>query len=90
MNKFSLVSKWKGKFYCPLYRVSTTQKALSLGLVLSLMHVKQNEIFASPLHNIVQSEILVRGKVINQGRGLQDVSVFVKGKKSIGTKTKSA
>lgn len=90
MNKFSLVSKWKGKFYCPLYRVSTTQKALSLGLVLSLMHVKQNEIFASPLHNIVQSEILVRGKVINQGRGLQDVSVFVKGKKSIGTKTNSA
>lgn len=90
MNKFSLVSKWKGKFYCPLYRVSTTNKALSIGLMLSLMHVDYNTVHASPIHKTIQEEILVRGKVTSQGSGVQDVSVFVKGKKSIGTKTNSA
>ncbi|UZJ63472.1 carboxypeptidase-like regulatory domain-containing protein [Sphingobacterium sp. KU25419] len=87
MNKFSLVSKWKGKFYCPLYRVSTNQKALSVGLMLALMHVDYNVLYATPIYKTTQSEILVRGKVTSQGKGLQNVSVFVKGKKSIGTKT---
>lgn len=57
--------------------------------MLALMHVDYNVLYATPIYKTTQSEILVRGKVTSQGKGLQHVSVFVKGKKSIGTKTNS-
>ena len=89
MEKISFVSKWKDRSVLPFFKQASTSKMLAL-LLLSANGVAHAFAETTTTSTTIQSQITVKGTILENGKPLKGVSIVVKGNGQLATMSNDA